>query len=57
MPNHQLFYKLTLNIKEGIQKGVMPLMPAIDVKINPKYMQYLNDDRKYQIFFGSAGSG
>lgn len=35
----------------------MPLMPAIDVKINPKYMQYLNDDRKYQIFFGSAGSG
>lgn len=32
-------------------------MPAIDVKINPKYMQYLNDDRKYQIYFGSAGSG
>ena len=32
-------------------------MPAIDVKINPAYMKYLNNDQKYQIYFGSAGSG
>ena len=32
-------------------------MPAINVKINPAYMPYLNSDKKYQIYFGSAGSG
>lgn len=32
-------------------------MPKIDIKINPVYMKYLNDDKKYQVFFGGAGSG
>ena len=32
-------------------------MPQINVKINPIYMPYLNDDRRYQVFFGGSGSG
>lgn len=32
-------------------------MANIDIKINPVYMPYLKDDRKYQVYFGGAGSG
>jgi len=29
----------------------------IDIKINPTFLPLLNDDRKFQVFYGGAGSG